>query len=125
MPDERRAHRRHALRVPVALYRHAGKDATQASLFDVSEGGAFFTMTSPPAPGANAEFRLTTAAGVQSEATGYVLRTMPFGGAPGVAVHFGHISPTFRDFLQRIDASPDASRETAFGDLTGVEIFVG
>jgi hypothetical protein len=125
MADDRRAHRRYALRVPVLLYLGAGQAPTDASLFDVSEGGAFFTTPTPPPHGANAYMRFGERGGSHSEATGYVLRTMPFGGVTGVAVQFGHVNAPFLDFLRVIDATLEATRIDLFTDLTGFEIFIG
>jgi hypothetical protein len=125
MSDDRRAHRRYALRVPVLLYLGPGQPAIRASLFDVSEGGAFFTVPTAPPPGANAYMRFRPRDGAHSEATGYVLRTMPFGGATGVAVQFGHVNAPFLAFLRAVDASLDASRVDLFANLDGFEIFIG
>jgi hypothetical protein len=125
MEEDRRTHRRWALRVPVLVYSGPDRECTRASLFDISRGGAYFAMPSAPAHGAHVFFRLTTATGVFFEATGYVRRTMRFAGGVGVAAQFGHTSAPFLEFLKTVNAAPEVIRAGLFAQITGFEIFIG
>jgi hypothetical protein len=125
MGDERRRHRRFALRVPMQLSGSSISGSATASLFDLSEGGAFFTTTSPPAAGAHAYMRFHLLGSTLCEATGYVVRTMPFGGETGVAVQFGHVNPGFLDFLRNLAAALQAQRVDLLADVDRLAMQLG
>jgi len=120
---ERRRHRRFALRVPMQLIGN-GVEAP-ASLFDLSEGGAFFTTRSPPPSGAHAYMRFHLLGATLCEATGYVVRTMPFGGETGVAVQFGHVNEGFVHFLRNLAAALEANRIDLLADVDRLAMQVG
>jgi PilZ domain-containing protein len=112
---ERRRHRRFALRVPMELI---GNGATSAaSLFDLSEGGAFLTTRAPPPTGVGVYMRFHLHGDTLCEATGYVVRTMPFGGETGVAVQFGHVNDGFVAFLRNLAAALEAGRPDLLADV--------
>jgi hypothetical protein len=122
--DERRRHRRFALRLPATLSLSGGAAGGPAHLADLSEGGAFLTCRAALPVDAGVYVRFRIDGETVCEATGSVLRVMPFGAEQGVAVAFVYANEALLAFLRALHAALDADRPELLADIRGLEIQV-
>jgi hypothetical protein len=122
--SDRRKHRRFGLRKPASLRVSAVAESLRGHLTDMSEGGAYITV--PPEAqdvdvGGAAYVRFVVDGHV-CEATGQVVRVMPFGAERGVGVAFAVANDELIEFLRKLATASEFVRPTMLGDID--ELFV-
>lgn len=120
--DERRRHRRVAFKLPVALHLGHGQPRS-AFLMDLAEGGAFLMMETAEPVGETA--RLTFRVGNDiCQASGRVLRIMPFAAGQGVALELTERNNVFVNFVRNLASAADPLRWALVGDIEDVVAFI-
>lgn len=122
---ERRKSRRFALKLPIAVYPRDNSHATAGYLNDLSEGGAFVQITWQVAENVNVFIRFDVL-DYQCEATGTVLRTVPFGPESyGIAIAFGFANQNFTNFVMNLENIPEAQRPGYLQNVHNLQIVLG
>jgi len=120
--DERRRHRRVAFKLPVALHLGSGQPRI-AFLMDLAEGGALLMMDAAEPLGQTV--RITFRVGTDiAQASGSVLRLMPFGDGQGVALDLSETNPVFVNFVRNLVGSTGPLRMALVGDIEDVIAFI-
>ncbi len=119
--DDRRRHRRFTLRKRAALELGSGERG-EGHLVELSETGASITAPWSVAVGVGIYIQFTLAPDVPCEATGSVIRVLPFGGHHGLAVELGYANPAFIHFLRNLDAAAEAIRPDFLADIRDLHI---
>ena len=122
MVDDRRRHRRYVLQTEVAVLAGDQREAYRGRLLDLSAGGAFFTSRAQPEVGAGAFISFVYASDHRCEATGHVIRTLPFGVEIGVAIEFAFANQAFKTFLQTYDRTAEALRPDLLAAMTEIAV---
>ncbi len=128
MSAERRKHRRVTLMVPAALFLGEDKIAQSGHVQNFSESGASFTSPTGIPHGAVVYFGFFLgdhADRPRCEATGSVVRTLPFGTSFGIGVEFKFADDNFLGFLHQLADSREADRPELLGQIRQLEIHLG
>lgn len=126
-PEDRRKHRRITLSVPAEIYVGQNKTATSGQLQNFSRSGAWFT--SPIELSVGTEVYVGFYLGEhhdrpRCEATGTIVRTLPFGKDTGVGLEFKFADDNFIGFLQQLNTSREADRPELLGQIRELELHV-
>lgn len=107
---ERRRHRRFSLRLDAVVTAGPDQRAWRGELIEMSAGGASLSLEVPVALEAAAYIRFLSPDGRECEATGQVVRAMPFGRAHGIALEFRFVNAALDEFLVTLEATQQALR---------------
>jgi|GEM_PF-6767705 len=127
MNSDRRKHRRITLSVPAVIYVGPDKTVANGQLQNFSESGAWFT--SPIALDIGTTVYVGFFLGEHSdrprcEATGAVVRTLPFGRDTGIGLKFKFADDRFIGFLQQLSTGREADRPELLGQIRQLELHV-
>jgi hypothetical protein len=123
--SERRRSRRFALKLPIAVYPRENPHATAGYLNDLSDGGAFVQITWSVADDVPVFIRFNVME-YQCEATGAVLRSVPFGPESyGIAIAFGFANQNFHNFVMNLENIPEAQRPEYLQNVKNLQIVLG
>lgn len=122
--SDRRRHRRFTLNVPASVHLAPAGDQVSGTLYDLSEGGAFFTARLSVEAGAPAcvSFQIR---GALAEAVGEVARTCPFGAQLGIGVDVRVGNDTFIDFLAELARAHEGERPNLLSDIRDLVLRLG
>jgi hypothetical protein len=109
---ERRRHRRYGFTLRASVRAGGSPEPVPGTLMDMSAGGAFFTAPVEAAEGASGYVRFQRGREL-CEATGRVVRVLPFGSMQGVGVEFAFANDGLIYFLRELSAAAEVVR----GDL--------
>ena len=121
-PDRRR-HRRFVLSLPASIER--GPERGRGHLVDLSELGASLSAPSAVAAGTPTYLFFDLVPDIRCEATGAVVRVVPFGRLYGIGVELAYANPGYLHFLRNLDATPEAIRPVLLGDIRGLTVRFG
>ncbi len=94
-------------------------------LMDLSAGGVSFRARVEPTPGAGAFVDFVYKDRWACQATGHVVRVLPFGTAErGVAIEFGFANEALQAFLQTLAETPEALRPDLLEGVSDMSIRV-
>lgn len=122
---DRRKHRRVALRVPATLYVHGEQAELPGHIQDFSESGASFT--SPYPVDVNAVIYIGFSVGTHAdrprcEATGRIIRVLPFGAIVGAGIEFQFADENFIAYLRQLADCREAERMDLLGQIRDLEL---
>lgn len=121
---ERRRHRRYTLNVPARVQVAPATAPVNGTLYDMSEGGAFFVAEVAVEIGA-AAFATFKLGDQTAEAVGSVLRTSPFGDALGIGVDFRVGNDVFVDFMAELQKAPEGGRPVLLAGIRDLLVRLG
>ncbi len=121
-PNDRRRHRRFTFEVEVAVFAGTASIPKPGHLMDLSAGGVSFRAPIEPAVGAGAFIDFVYQERWACQATGYVVRVLPFGAQRGVAIEFGFANDALRSFLHTLKQTPQALRPNLLAALDNVSV---
>jgi hypothetical protein len=121
--QDRRRHRRFVLSLPAAIV-HGGAPS-RGRLVDLSEQGASLTAPAPVDAGTPAYLHFDLVPDIRCEATGAVVRVVPFDRLFGIAVELVYANPAYLHFLRNLDATPDPIRPVLLGDIRDLTLRFG
>lgn len=124
-PDhDRRKHRRFSLRLPAVVAVGPEQRLERGQLIEMSAGGASLTTTFPIELESSAYIRFVLPDGRECEATGTVVRSMPLGREYGLALEFRFVNGALDEFLDALEAVPQAARPDMLAEIRDLHVQV-
>ncbi len=100
----------------------AKQKLTRGRLLDLSVGGAFITAVTRPEIGAGAFLTFTYWGNHACEATGHVVRILPFGSEIGVGIELAFANEAFLSFLKTYERTAEALRPELIDALADIQV---
>ena len=122
MDSDRRRHRRYVLQTEVAVLVGPQKTRKRGKLLDLSVGGAFLAAPVQAEVGSGVFVSFIYWGNHLCEATGHVVRILPFGQELGMAIEFGFINEGLGAFLRAYERTAEALRPELLDALTEFQI---
>jgi hypothetical protein len=121
---ERRKHRRFSLRLAAVVAVGSDQRLERGELIEMSAGGASLSVGFPVAVETAAYIRFLSPQGRECEATGQVVRAMPFGRTHGIALEFRFVNTALDEFLATLEATQQALRPDLLAQIRELRIQV-
>ncbi|MCG8418745.1 MAG: PilZ domain-containing protein [Proteobacteria bacterium] len=122
MAVDRRRHRRYVLQTELTVLIGAEKTPVPGKLLDLSAGGAFITARTAIELGAGTFVHMVYQHSTICEATGHVVRTLPFGSETGAAIEFAFANQELVAFLHTYKQTAEALRWELLQALSDIQI---
>lgn len=121
---DRRRHRRYTMQIDAAV---TTADGTQliGSLLELSSGGAFIGAPIEVQAGDAMFIRFMYQDAHKCEATGHVVRLLPFGRTNGVAMRFGVANAQLQALIRTLAQMPEALQTDVLHAISRVEVRFG
>jgi hypothetical protein len=112
------------LQLDATLLMGADRSRLAGHLLELSAGGAFITTRTDAsiAAGAGVFVHFVYQRDQVCEATGHVVRVLPFGAERGLAIEFGFANPELSQLLHTLGSTPAALLPELLGDISDIEI---
>ena len=120
--NDRRRHRRYVLQTPVEVLVGPEKVTRPGRLLDLSAGGTFVSAPVQAEVGAGIFMSFVYWGNHQCEATGQIIRIMPFGAEVGLAIEFVFANDPLLDFVKTYERTADALRPELIESLSQIQL---
>ena len=120
--SERRRHHRFPLQRPVSIKAEQGEDPVAGNLLELSVGGAFVSAPIDVPAGQSIYLRFRYQGKHSCQATGHVVRTMPFGKSRGIALTFGVANASLQALLRTLVQMPQSLRPAVLTAIDEVKL---
>lgn len=122
MSSDRRRHRRFTLQLDAKVTTSTSDTPLAGSLMELSVGGAFVGAEIDVEPGGSVFMRFTYQGQVKCEATGHIVRILPFGRINGIAIRFGVTNPALQALLRTLVQMPESLQPDVLGAISDVHV---
>jgi hypothetical protein len=122
---ERRKHRRFVLAMRATVVLGSSHTMEQGYLVDLSENGASLTIPSPVAMNVGAYLSFMLSPSTKCEATGTVVRTIPFGNLHGIGIELVYANAGYLNFLRNLEAVAEAAKPSLLADIRELKVRFG
>jgi Tfp pilus assembly protein PilZ len=123
--SDRRRHRRFTLQLDAQVTTGASETPMKGSLMELSVGGAFVGAEVDVEAGGSVFMRFTYQDELKCEATGHIVRILPFGRSKGIAIRFGVTNPALQALLRTLAQMPESLQPDLLGSISQVRVRFG